>query len=636
MNTVGVPALLPDSDGTLTLTLKPGTGASNAYLNALVIEPIFADSTAPATPRNIAAALNSGQVQVSWTDAAYNEAGYEVWRATSQAGPYAALNAGATNANATSYMDATVSGSTTYYYTVRSINALGVSPFSDTVSITTANTAPILGSIANVTMIAQQVLDVPVTATDNAGDVVTLSSFGLPSFATFVDNGGGNGTLHFAPGYTLGTFTGVTIAATDNKGATSTKTFTVTVNPADPNAPTGLRAAGATSTSVVLKWVDNATTESGYEVWRSTTTVDSTFSLVASPAANTTTYTDGGVTAGILYYYKVRAKIDTSFTSYSNIAGASGVMSAVYVNFNDADAAPLPWNNTMGGPIDGDVYPLSNDLGNPSGENMTVIGKDFTGVNHTGMNTGNNSGIYPDNVMKQSWYTDAGAVGQVQMSGLNQSMSYTVTFFASRDGNGAYADRTTKFTAADKSVSINAINNISYTGQVVNIKPDENGAILLSVQSASASPYGYMNSVVIQGYMSDGVGAGNDSYASSDTIINNNRPAAVTPATTARSATSLSLDATTVEVTEKVTAYPNPFKDDVTLTISTQAAISKVGITVFDLSGRPVLVKEVSNVLQGTSQINVGLDSRLSPGVYLLQIRNGDNGKVQVIKLLRQ
>jgi methionine-rich copper-binding protein CopC len=137
--------------------------------------------------------------------------------------------------------------------------------------------------------------------------------------------------------------------------------------------------------------------------------------------------------------------------------------------------------------------------------------------------------------------------------------------------------------------------------------------------------------------MSDGVGAGNDSYASSDTIINNTRPATVTPAVTARAATSLSLDATTtVEVTEKVTAYPNPFKDDVTLTISTQAAISKVGIKVFDLSGRPVVVKEVSNVPQGTSQINVGLDSRLTPGVYLLQIRNGDNGKVQVIKLVRK
>jgi len=57
---------------------------------------------------------------------------------------------------------------------------------------------------------------------------------------------------------------------------------------------------------------------------------------------------------------------------------------------------------------------------------------------------------------------------------------------------------------------------------------------------------------------------------------------------------------------------------------------------VFDLSGRPVLTREVSNVLQGTTQISVGLDSRLAPGVYLLQVLNADTGKVQVIKLLRQ
>ena len=290
-NTVSVTNLTPDADGTLTLTLKPGTGSPNAYLNAMVIEPAFNNATPPATPRNLLATLAGTQINLTWVDAAYNETAYEVYRSTVIGGPYTLLNPGAANPNTVTYNDGAVSGGTTYFYFVRATNAYGVSGNSDTSSATTANTAPILANIANVNMVAQQVVDVNVSATDNPGDIITLKATGLPSFASFVDNGNGAGVIHIAPGFTLGSFTGITISATDNGGASSTKQFNITVTASDPDAPTLLKASGATRTSVVLRWTDNSSVETGYEIYRSTT-ADAGFTLLNTVGANVTTYTD--------------------------------------------------------------------------------------------------------------------------------------------------------------------------------------------------------------------------------------------------------------------------------------------------------------------------------------------------------
>lgn len=583
------------------------------------------DHTAPARPRDLTGILAGSQVQLTWTDAAYNETGYEVWRATGRTGPYSLLNAGGTPANAISYMDGALSGYTTYYYAVRAVNAVGKSPFSDTVSVTTANTAPILAGVADVNMKSQQVLDVQVTATDNAGDGIILSGNNLPAFAMFTDKGGGKGVLHLAPGYVLGTFTGASISATDNKGATSTTTFTVKVSPADPTAPSRLRATGLTRTSIGLTWSGNAPAATGYEVWRSTS-AGGDFSLMATLGSNVTTYTDNNLTAGVLYYYKVRAKLGPSWSGYSNIVGASGLMSTVYINFNGTDAAPPPWNNTMSSPMDGKTYPLSDDLGYPSGERMTVVGNGFSGVNSSGMNTGNNSGIYPDNVIKQTWYVDAPAVGKVQIDGLDQAMAYNLTFFASRIGDPGVTNRTTNYTANGQSVQLNAINNIDKTIQAAQVSADQNGAILVSIEAVAPSRYGYIGALTLQGYLSDTLG---EVPASSSTDTTHHPPPPVdTPGSNPPQ------DTTKVQVS--ATAYPNPFTDDVILTLSTPDGISKVGVAVFDISGKAVLRREISQVPRGTTQYNVGLNRSLGRGVYLLQVRNGDTGSVKVIQLLRR
>lgn len=81
--------------------------------------------------------------------------------------------------------------------------------------------------------------------------------------------------------------------------------------------PTSLDVSATTSSAITLSWVDNATSETNYEVYRSTN--GTSFSLLDTIAANSTSYTDSGLTANTSYLYKVRAINANVNGDFSNI-----------------------------------------------------------------------------------------------------------------------------------------------------------------------------------------------------------------------------------------------------------------------------------------------------------------------------
>ncbi len=96
--------------------------------------------------------------------------------------------------------------------------------------------------------------------------------------------------------------------------------------PSDPgilkpgiNAPTKLTATN-TSLGVSLNWQDNSNNEGGFEIERKlqTAIAGSSFTVLASVGAGTTSYTDANVTAGTSYVYRVRVISDTAVSAYSN------------------------------------------------------------------------------------------------------------------------------------------------------------------------------------------------------------------------------------------------------------------------------------------------------------------------------
>jgi predicted esterase len=74
-----------------------------------------------------------------------------------------------------------------------------------------------------------------------------------------------------------------------------------------PAMPTGLSATATSPVNVVLSWLDNATDETGYEIYRSTTSASGPFIFMGLLPANTISFVDNTVEPQIGYYYKVRA-----------------------------------------------------------------------------------------------------------------------------------------------------------------------------------------------------------------------------------------------------------------------------------------------------------------------------------------
>src|SRR5262249_50893953 len=66
--------------------------------------------------------------------------------------------------------------------------------------VSNSNRSPQVDPIVNQSVDRGATLDIAVHSTDPDNDPLKLSVAGLPRFASFIDNGDGTGTIHFAPG----------------------------------------------------------------------------------------------------------------------------------------------------------------------------------------------------------------------------------------------------------------------------------------------------------------------------------------------------------------------------------------------------------------------------------------------------
>jgi hypothetical protein len=89
------------------------------------------------------------------------------------------------------------------------------------------------------------------------------------------------------------------------------------------NAPSRLTAIAVSVSRIDVSWQDNSTNESGFEVHRSTTGASGAFTLRASLAANTSAYSDTGLTASTQYCYRVRAYQTKGPKTYFSVFSAS-------------------------------------------------------------------------------------------------------------------------------------------------------------------------------------------------------------------------------------------------------------------------------------------------------------------------
>lgn len=790
-NTASINNLKPDATGNLTFTMGNGTGATAAILNAVVLYEVYTDGTKPIAPQNLSAQNLTGQgVKLFWQDLSYNESEFEIYRATNPNGTFTLL--GTAPAEATSYLDGTFTGNTRYYYKIRAVNAVNPSGYSNVISIISSNRIPQINDIKDVTIKNNQTLQINVTATDDAGDPLTLSAINFPSFVSLFNSGNGTGVITIAPTTAaLGMYYNLTVKATDSKGASRSTTFNVLVQdnsinriylnfsdgalyagkpwnnlsgwpfvnqqfgnirndndvltninitlqdgftgmaqvgmhpqngkelysedalrtgyyetgtvgrrvlisglntakrynfiflssrddgyktitkfaiagyPADsingsynfsrtvqinnvtptlvngsgqvlitvtkgtgadyamlndliieefdPSAtlltPTNLQVIDQKMNSITLAWQDRANNETGYEVWRAD--AGGTYVKISTLAANTTSYTNSSLPSNKTYYYMVKAVIGTTSASdYSNEVKANTYAYTLNINYSNNYLSPVPWNNTATVPQLGYVWSNLRDNTNmPSSISMTITSL-WDGLYDAGMNTGNNSGIFPDNVMIESYGLFPGRSASLKLMGLRTDMKYDLTFFASSTSAG---DLTGAYIANGQRVLLNASRNTSGTVTMYGVQPDEFGNVEITVEPGTAgSQFGLIGALIVQAYTP-----------------------AFNLATLPRSSQQEIWTNKNTTADDEAKAYPNPFTSAFNLSLQARSG-EQLNVSIYDMSGKLVYQKQYAQLAQGINTIHIIPGKLLTPGVYLLRATFAGRKDYKLIKLIRQ
>ena len=94
------------------------------------------------------------------------------------------------------------------------------------------------------------------------------------------------------------------------------------VNNIPSTAPSNLSATAVSTSQINLSWADNTTNETGFRIERSGSS-GGPYAQIATVGTNVTTYSNTGLSAGTIYYYRVKASNADGASTYSNTASAT-------------------------------------------------------------------------------------------------------------------------------------------------------------------------------------------------------------------------------------------------------------------------------------------------------------------------
>src|SRR5439155_13693111 len=139
-----------------------------------------------------------------------------------------------------------------------------------------------------------------------------------------------------------------------------------------PAAPSTLVATPASSTQVNLTWADNSNNENNFILERKAG-AGGTYQLLATPAANATTYQDLTAQASTQYFYRIRATNSAGDSANSNEASATTPAPAGTVFLSD-----LSWVSATNGygPVEKDTSNGSSGTGD--GHVITLNGVTYS------------------------------------------------------------------------------------------------------------------------------------------------------------------------------------------------------------------------------------------------------------------
>jgi hypothetical protein len=278
------------------------TDGNSAYSNTASV------MICPAAPGNLqAAATSSSSIHLTWDDNSSNETGFRVERRASSEINFTVI-AGSLAAGTTSYTSNGLNYNTAYYYRVVAYNTFGISSYSGEATATTNNIIPYAPSGLTANKVSSSRIDL--VWTDNSdnetGFKVERRASGESTFTEIAGSLSAGSTSYSSTGLSSNTTYYYRVRAYNGLGNSSyTDTASATTDDVAPAAPGNLTATAISSSRIGLTWTDNSNNETSFIIQRSENNIN--FSQVTTVTSNTASYTDTGLTASILYYYRVLA-----------------------------------------------------------------------------------------------------------------------------------------------------------------------------------------------------------------------------------------------------------------------------------------------------------------------------------------
>ena len=466
----------------------------------------------PAAPSNLVInGENTTSIAMSFNDNSGNETGFEIFRSVGDNSNYRYIKTLPANATAiVNYTDDELFANTIYYYIIRAINNGGNSAFTSEATTKTHNNMPNFNALPadSFVMHYSTTENLNIGATDLDGETLTLTVITtLPPFVSFNQTGNGTGQFTFINPDILqqGDFPMQVVVEDENTG-TDTLNFILVVNDNNkpvPNSVTDVSLAEGAVLNVPVSATD-AQGNTGL-VW----------SVLSAPSfVSVNNGVDGNATVvlapGFSFegVHSIVLKVTDAGGAYSllsfnaTVTHAEPVSEVVYMNMeNAAPVANAPWNNI--------TNVVSTNLLNAVGAN-TGIGLNFStgwwSTSGQGSITGDNSGVYPDNVIQDFFY--GGVYGSpdtisITLTGLTVGTRYNVTMFGSSSWANFTNNGTTLYEYNGQSKSIDVQGNKNKTVSFGSVAPNGSGQLVLRMYKAPGSPIAVLNAMVLEKLVND-------------------------------------------------------------------------------------------------------------------------------------